>query len=771
MANVGAVVSSIRNIMRQDRGISGDAQRLEQLGWMLFLKIIDDKDQELEIIKDNYVSVIPEKFQWRNWASDPEGMTGDELLEFIDSNAQSNKGLFASLRELNVPNHPKRAAIVREVFEGSNNYMKSGYEMRKVINKLNEIDFNNSEDKHIFGNIYESILQELRDAGNKGEYYTPRAVTQLMTQMTNPKLGEKVLDPAAGTGGFLTAAIDHVRENYVKTVDDEHILQKSITGWELKPVAYVLGLTNLILHEMDVPDYHYIDSLKKEYNSIGKKDQVDVILANPPFGASIADGVETNFPATYRCKESADLFVILMLQLLKPNGRCAIVLPDGSITGDGVKARIREKLLTDNNLHTIIRLPQSTFFPATVSTNLLFFEKGSPTKEIWYYEHKLPEGQKSYSKTKPIQFEEFQPIIEWWNNREESDVAWKVDVNDLKNWDLDIKNPTQTQIEIGDPNSHLFSFNQSNESFHKTLNEIVQELNLTNHPVFNKILANHSYLIKDKKVIDILKQSILQEAIQGKLTGAWRKQNIDVEPASELLKRIKAEKTQLIKDKKIRKEKPLPPITEDEIPFELPENWVWCRFQDICNFNIGKTPASKQADYWSEGIYNWLSISDMNHLGYIERTTKKITQKAVDEVFSTHEIVQPNTLLMSFKLTVGKVSINKIPLYHNEAIISIFPYQGILQEFLFKLITPITELSISKKVLMGQTFNSKSLATMLIPLPPEAEQKSIVGQLSAHLNKVDALESEITQSEQHAQMLMQAVLKEAFESKKGVYAE
>lgn len=440
MANVGAVISNIRNIMRQDRGISGDAQRLEQLGWMLFLKIMDDKDKELEVIKDNYSSVIPTKFQWRNWAADSEGITGDELLYFIDSTAQENLGLFATLRNLSNISNPKRAAIVKEVFDGSNNYMKSGYEMRKVINKLNEIDFTSSEDKHIFGNIYESILQELRDAGNKGEYYTPRAVTQLMTQMTNPKLGQKVLDPAAGTGGFLTAAIDHVRENYVKTVDDETILQASITGWELKPVAYVLGLTNLILHEMDVPDYHYIDSLKKEYNTIGKKDQVDVILANPPFGASIADGVETNFPATYRCKESADLFVILMLQLLKPNGRCAIVLPDGSITGDGIKARIREKLLTDCNLHTIVRMPQSTFFPAAVSTNLLFFEKGQPTKEIWYYEHKLPEGQKSYSKTKPIQFNEFKPLIEWWNNRTENDNCWRVNIDNLNNWDLDIKN-------------------------------------------------------------------------------------------------------------------------------------------------------------------------------------------------------------------------------------------------------------------------------------------------------------------------------------------
>lgn len=448
MANVSAVVSSIRNIMRQDRGISGDAQRLEQLGWMLFLKIIDDKDQELEILKENYVSVVPEKFQWRTWASDPEGITGDELLAFIDSNAESNRGLFASLRNLTSITNPKRASIVKEVFDGSNNYMKSGYEMRKVINKLNEVDFNNSDDKHVFGDIYESILVELRDAGNKGEYYTPRAVTQLMTQMTDPKLGDKVLDPAAGTGGFLTAAIDHVRDHYVNTVDDEHILQNNITGWELKPVAYVLGLTNLILHEMDIPDYHYMDSLKREYNSIGKKDQVDVILANPPFGASIAGGVETNFPATYRCKESADLFVILMLQLLKPNGRCAIVLPDSSITGDGIKSRIREKLLTDTNLHTIVRLPQSTFFPATVNTNLLFFEKGSKTKDIWYYEHTLPDRQKSYSKTKPIRFNEFQPIIEWWNNRKENDVAWKVNVKDLQNWDLDIKNPNTQTVEI-----------------------------------------------------------------------------------------------------------------------------------------------------------------------------------------------------------------------------------------------------------------------------------------------------------------------------------
>lgn len=445
MSNISAIVKNVRNIMRQDRGISGDAQRLEQLGWMLFLKILDEKDQELELIRAKYKSVIPEKFQWRNWATNPEGITGEDLLVFVDD---ARNGLFATLRELKSTAAPQRAAIVREVFDGSNNYMKSGYEMRKVINQLNQFDFNNSDDRHIFGTVYESILVELRDAGNKGEYYTPRAITQLMTRMTNPRLGQHVLDPAAGTGGFLSAAIDHIRDNEVHSLDDEATLQKSISGWELKPVSYVLGLTNLILHGMDVPDWHYIDSLKVEYNSIGPRQQVDVILANPPFGASIADGVEGNFPQSYRCRESADLFVILFIQLLKPGGRCAIVLPDGCITGDGYKERIREKLLTDCNLHTIVRLPQSTFHPATVSTNLLFFEKGTPTREIWYYEHRLPEGQKSYSKTKAIQFDEFAPMMAWWDKREESEVAWRVKVGDLKKgFDLDVKNPHREEDE------------------------------------------------------------------------------------------------------------------------------------------------------------------------------------------------------------------------------------------------------------------------------------------------------------------------------------
>ena len=444
MVNIGSVIKSIQNIMRQDKGLNGDAQRIEQLGWMIFLKIFDDKDIEMELLQDDYISPIPSEFQWRNWAKDDEGMTGDELLNFVD-----NK-LFPTLKNLPSAATNRRALLVKEVFEGNNNYMKSGTLIRQVINKLNEIDFNNSKDKHLFGEIYETILKELQSAGNSGEFYTPRAITQFITEMVNPKLGEIVFDPACGTGGFLVNAIEHIRKNEVKSVEDRAILQKSIKGIELKPLPHMLALTNLILHDIEVPNIIYDDALSRELTSITRKDRVDVILANPPFGGTVSDGMETNFPATYRTKESADLFLILMIQYLKEGGRAGIVLPDGSLTGEGVKARIREKLLTECNLHTIVRLPNSVFQPyASVATNLLFFTKGTPTKEVWYYEHKLPEGQKSYSKTKPIKISEFEPLKAWWNNREENEQAWRVDIETIKNngWNLDIKNPHKKEEE------------------------------------------------------------------------------------------------------------------------------------------------------------------------------------------------------------------------------------------------------------------------------------------------------------------------------------
>jgi type I restriction enzyme M protein len=474
LANIGGIIKTIQNIMRKDKGLNGDAQRIEQLGWMIFLKIFDDKDIEMELLDDDYVSPIPSELQWRNWATDDEGITGDDLLEFVD-----NK-LFADLKTLPSAATNKRALLIKEVFEGNNNYMKSGTLIRQVINKLNEIDFNSSDDRHLFGDIYETILKELQSAGNSGEFYTPRAITQFITQMVNPKLGEIVFDPACGTGGFLTNAIEHIRANEVHNIEDRITLQKTIKGSELKPLPHMLALTNLILHDIEVPNIVYDDALSRELTSITPKDRVDCILANPPFGGTVSDGMETNFPANYRTKESADLFLILMIQYLKDSGRAGIVLPDGSLTGDGVKQRIRQKLLEDCNLHTIVRLPNSVFQPyASVATNLLFFTKGTPTKEIWYYEHKLPEGQKAYSKTKPIQINEFDTLKSWWENREESEVAWKVDIETIKNngYNLDIKNPHKVEEEETHSSSELLemlhkSFIKSDELLKKLQSEL-----------------------------------------------------------------------------------------------------------------------------------------------------------------------------------------------------------------------------------------------------------------------------------------------------------
>lgn len=461
MSNISGVLKSIQTIMWQDTGLNGDAQRIEQLGWMLFLKIFSDKDKELELLDDNYKSPIPDKFHWvkekGNWAGDDEAMTGDELLNFVD------RELFPALRNLDLSTGNQRAVIVREVFEGNNNYMKSGINIRKVLNKLNEIDFNIAKDRHAFGELYESILKGLQSAGKSGEFYTPRAITQFITEIINPQLGEKVLDPACGTGGYLTCAIEHLKKQ-ATNVEQRKSIEENIAGWEYKPLPYLLATTNLILHDIEIPNIKFGDALDQPLSNFTEKHRVNVILANPPFGGIVANNNESNFPQTYRTKESADLFLILMIHLLKQGGRAGIVLPDGSLTGDGVKQRVREKLLKDCNLHTIIRLPNSVFQPyATVATNLLFFDKpnspNSPsssfaTKEVWYYEHRLPEGQKAYNKTRPIQVKEFEPINKWWNNRVESDIAWKVPIQTIidRNYDLDIKNPTK-QEEVHEYNS------------------------------------------------------------------------------------------------------------------------------------------------------------------------------------------------------------------------------------------------------------------------------------------------------------------------------
>ncbi|MDN3523077.1 type I restriction-modification system subunit M [Halomonas ramblicola] len=458
---ISSTIKSIQDIMRKDVGVDGDAQRIGQLVWMLFLKIFDDREQEWEMFDENYRSPIPEPLRWRNWAADPEGMTGNELKEFVDTM------LFPGLQQLQPRGDDTRGVVIRNVFEDAYNYMKSGQLMRQVINKLQDgIDFNTQADRHQLGDMYEQILKDLQSAGNAGEFYTPRAVTEFMVNRVDPKLDEIVMDPACGTGGFLTCTIEHKRSRYVTTTEDEQVLQTSIRGIDKKPLPHLLATTNMILHGIEVPEQvRHDNALARPLRDWSPRERVDAIVANPPFGGMEEDGIETNFPQAFRTRETADLFMTLFIHLLKDGGRAAVVLPDGFLFGEGMKTRLKEKLLTECNLHTIVRLPNGVFNPYTgIKTNLLFFTKGQPTEQIWYYEHPYPEGYKSYSKTKPMRFAEFATEIDWWGDesdgfasRQETEQAWKVDIDEIKarHYNLDIKNPWQGEEVSHDPDELL----------------------------------------------------------------------------------------------------------------------------------------------------------------------------------------------------------------------------------------------------------------------------------------------------------------------------
>jgi len=473
--SLSSLIKTIQDIMRKDVGVDGDAQRISQIGWLLFLKIFGDKEKEWEVTIPDYKSPIPAHYRWCNWAEDPEGMTGEELINF------TNNDLFPKLKSLaTTAGADERARVVGSVFEDGYNYMKSGTLLRQVINIIeHDVDFNNSNDRHLFGDIYEKILKDLQSAGNAGEYYTPRAVTQFMVDMVDPKLVEKVLDPACGTGGFLAHTILHL-EKQVKNNDDKRVLQESICGVEKKPLPHLLATTNMLLHGIEVPsNIRHDNTLSRPLRGISPKERVHCVITNPPFGGMEEDGIETNFPKNFQTRETADLFLVYIMHILRPGGRAAIVLPDGSLFGEGVKTKIKQKLLEDCNLHTIVRLPNGVFNPYTgIKTNLLFFTKGEATKNIWYYEHPYPEGYKSYNKSKPMRIEEFKPEKKWWKNRTENEFAWKVSVHDViaNNYNLDIKNPHVVDENHGDPEDILKDYLQLEKEAEKTRNALKAEL-------------------------------------------------------------------------------------------------------------------------------------------------------------------------------------------------------------------------------------------------------------------------------------------------------
>ncbi len=449
-AQLSAATKRARDIMRKDAGLNGDLDRIPQLSWIMFLKCFDDFEQRREVTEKKYRPAIEAPFRWRDWAADPDrGRTGEALLKFV------NDELFSYLRGLTGTGAGDARDVLAAVFKETYNRMLSGYLLRDVVNLVNRINFNSSDDIHTLGHLYESMLREMRDAaGDSGEFYTPRPVIRFIVQQVNPRLGETVLDPAAGTGGFLVESYEHLKPQVKSVEDRKHLQEETLFGIEKKPMPYLLGMMNLLLHGLDRPNLVRDNALSRPITQITDRARYNIIMTNPPFGGEEEKGIQDNFPEATRTSETALLFLQFLMRSLKRGGRCGMVVPNGTLFGDGVCARIKKELLENFSLHTIVRLPNGVFAPYTsIPTNLIFFDKSGPTKEIWYYEHPLPEGRKQYTKTQPLQFEEFAPCQTWWSNRHENDRAWLVRVEDMLKTDsegrpivnLDIKNPANIQ--------------------------------------------------------------------------------------------------------------------------------------------------------------------------------------------------------------------------------------------------------------------------------------------------------------------------------------
>lgn len=482
MSSLGNFVKRLRDIMRNDAGINGDAQRIEQIAWLLFLKVYDTKEEDWEFDDDNYESIIPEECRWRNWAVDDSkgtAITGDALLDFI------NNKLFPTLKNIEVSKTtPINKAIVKTTFEDTNNYMKDGVLLRQVVNVIDELQLTDYEESHAFGEIYESILKELQSAGSAGEFYTPRAVTDFMAQMIKPVIGEKMADFACGTGGFITSWLKAL-ESQKKTIEDREAFDTSVYGIEKKQFPYMLCVTNLLLHDIDTPRIYHDNSLLKDVLDYTEDDQFDVVLMNPPYGGSEKTEVKNHFPSDLASSETADLFMSVIMYRLKQNGRAAVILPDGFLFGtDNAKVAIKKKLLSEFDLHTVIRMPHSVFAPYTsITTNILFFDRTGSTKETWFYRLDMPDGYKNFSKTKPMKLEHFAPAIEWWSDRQEItidgfDKAKKYTAEELaeRNYNIDLCGFPHEEEEILPPKELIQQYQEKRASLNADIDRILEQI-------------------------------------------------------------------------------------------------------------------------------------------------------------------------------------------------------------------------------------------------------------------------------------------------------
>ena len=483
MSNLGNFVKRIRDIMRNDAGINGDAQRIEQIAWMLFLKVYDSKEQDWDMDEKEYMSIIPADCRWRNWAVDDRSgnaMTGDRLMNFV------NNTLFPTLKGLNVtPETPIKKSIVRTTFEDANNYMKDGVLLRQVINIIDELDLSDYEESHAFGDIYESILRELQSAGSAGEFYTPRAVTDFMAKMIQPKIGERMADFACGTGGFITSWMKELAPS-INTTDDQAKYDNSIYGIEKKQFPYMLCITNMLLHGLDVPQIYHDNSLLRDVLDYTEEDQFDVILMNPPYGGNEKADVKKHFPSDLASSETADLFMTVIMYRLKETGRAAVIIPDGFLFGtDNAKVAIKKKLLSEFNLHSVIRMPSSVFSPYTsITTNILFFDHTKPTTDTWFYRLDIPEGYKHFSKTKPMKLEHFEPVVEWWNDRQQITIdgfskAKKYTVKQLSEdlgYNLDQCGYPHEEEEILDPMDLIYEYEERRASLNAEIDRVLADI-------------------------------------------------------------------------------------------------------------------------------------------------------------------------------------------------------------------------------------------------------------------------------------------------------
>lgn len=751
MAMQSGFIKRIRDIMRMDAGINGDAQRIEQMVWMLFLKVYDAKEDDWELNEDNYESIIPEDLRWRNWAkADGSGhaMTGDKLLSFVNNTLfpvlkgndvkEGEKIVYEGIKV--IPDTPIKKAIVKSTFEDANNYMKDGVYLRQVVDIIDEIEFDDVKESHAFGFVYEEILRELQSAGSSGEFYTPRAVTVFMAQMIKPKLGEKMADFACGTGGFITSWLGQLSKQVTDTSAQKQ-LDDSIYGIEKKPFPYLLCVTNMLLHDIEVPNIYHMNSLKHNLLDYTDADKFDVILMNPPYGGHEDKSIQGFFPDDLASSETADLFMSVILYRLKKNGRAAVVVPDGFLFGlDNAKVNIKKKLIGEFNLHTVIRLPSSVFSPYTsITTNLLFFDNTKPTTETWFYRLDIPSDRKHFSKTKPMELKHFDDCIAWWNDRKEirdgeNFKAQKFTADYLLNeqgCNIDLCGYPHEEEEVLAPADLIQKYEEKRASLNAEIDRTILALSasLNGEPVNFDTQGTISACGKmddlHKRFPEDMKKSILQYAIQGKLV----EQRHEEGTGEELYRQIQTEKKRLIKEGKIKKEKPLPEIAEDEIPFDIPGSWKWVRWGELSqSIQYGYNAPAKE-----HGRIKMVRISDIqdgkvlwNKVPYCDIKENEIP---------TYQLGANDILFARTGGTVGKSYLVKdVP---EEAI-----YAGYLIRTQYSsLLCPdymkhFMESQLYWNQLRSGTIataqpncNGQTLSKMILPLPPLAEQKRIVAKL------------------------------------------